>query len=231
MSADGHLLVILHEPPRPEETGRRGRLFWREPDGTWHSNSLGSGIRALEQHIDEYAEVLQTMEDSEDRAQTSDDYFPLLQAIAPVFRSARNMHDTLQQARETVREDRGLITARDHAYTVQRTAELLQSDIKNGLDCAIARRAEEEAASSREMAEAGHRLNVLAAVFFPVVTIASIFGMNLDHGLEHAFKPVLFWIVLLIGIVSGFVLKASIMRRPASLAAGRGKAVRDGADK
>ena len=62
MFADGHLLVILHEPPKPEETVRRGRLFWREPDGTWHSNSLGSGIRALQKHLDDYAEAVQSLQ-------------------------------------------------------------------------------------------------------------------------------------------------------------------------
>jgi hypothetical protein len=213
MFADGHLLVILHEPPRPDETRRGGRLFWREPDGTWHSNSLGSGIRALNQHLDEYAQVVQSLEEREERAQTSDEYFPLLQAIAPLFRAARNMYDTLQLARETVREDRDLIACRDTAYAIQRTAELLQTDTKNGLDCAIARRAEEEARSSREMAAAGHRLNVLAATFFPVATIASIFGMSLKSGLEDVLSPMLFWLVLLVGIGTGFILRASVVQR------------------
>ena len=72
----------------------------------------------------------------------------------------------------------------------------------------------EELEQGREMAIAGHRLNVLAAVFFPVVTIASIFGMSLKHGLEDVFSPILFWVVLLIGIVSGFVLKSSIIKSP-----------------
>ncbi|HID74450.1 MAG TPA: hypothetical protein EYP56_00455 [Planctomycetaceae bacterium] len=211
MFAEGHLLVILHQPPKPDETRRTGRLFWREPDGTWHSNSLGSGIQALHRHIEEYNRALQALEAREDEAETSDDYFALLQAIAPLFRAARNMYDTLQQARQAVGEDRGLISCRDDAYALQRTAELLQWNIKGGLECAIARRAEEEARSSREMAMASHRLNVLAAIFFPVVTIASIFGMNLKHGLEDVLSPVLFWAVLLVGIVSGFALKAAIV--------------------
>src|SRR5438045_260505 len=38
MSADGHLLLILHEVPgRKEATERGARLYWRKPDGTWQS--------------------------------------------------------------------------------------------------------------------------------------------------------------------------------------------------
>ena len=221
MSADGHLLLILHEPPQPEETQRTGRLFWREPDGTWHSTSRGSGVQALGRHLDEYAEALQRLEETEEQAETSDQYFPLLQAITPLHRAARNMYDVLQQARDTVREDRRLIGCRDNAYAVQRTAELLQSDIKHGLDCAIARRAEEEAQSSRQMAQAGHRLNVLAATFFPIATIATVFGMNLRSGLEDALPPTLFWIVLLAGIFCGFLLRPAVMQAPSSSAADR----------
>jgi hypothetical protein len=218
MSADGHLLLILHEPPQPEETHRTGRLFWREPEGTWHSIARGSGIQALREHIDEYAEALQGLEETEEQAETSGQYFPLLQAISPLHRAARNMYDVLQKARDAVREDRRLIVCRDNAYAVQRTAELLQSDIKHGLDCAIARRVEEEAQSSREMAQAGHRLNVLAATFFPIATAATVFGMNLRSGLEDTLPPALFWIVLLAGIFCGFLLRPTVVRGSSSVA-------------
>jgi hypothetical protein len=51
MSADGHLLLVLHEPPELGVAERRGRLFWREPDGSWKSNSLGTGVQALKKHL------------------------------------------------------------------------------------------------------------------------------------------------------------------------------------
>ena len=35
MKADGHLLVILHAPPKPDETEREGRFFWRDANGQW----------------------------------------------------------------------------------------------------------------------------------------------------------------------------------------------------
>ena len=29
MAADGHLLLVLHRPPGPEDAERSGRFFWR----------------------------------------------------------------------------------------------------------------------------------------------------------------------------------------------------------
>ena len=210
MLADGHLLLVLHAPPAPDDRHRQGRFFWRSPEGTWQSSSLGDGIQALDKHLQQYLQDLHTLESAEDRAQTADDYFPILQAIAPLHRSAGNMHNTLQEARESVREDRDLMVCRDHAYMIERSIELLQSDTKNGLDCVVARRAEEDAQNGRRMAAAAHRLNVMVAIFFPIATLATIFGMNLQSGLETV-GPMLFWVVLFVGVVVGAVVKESIV--------------------
>ena len=210
MFADGHLLLVLHAPPAPDERHRQGRFFWRSPEGTWQSSSLGEGIKSLDKHLEQYLQELQKLENAEDRAQTADDYFPILQAIAPLHRSAGNMHNTLQEARELAREDRDLLACRDHAYIIQRSIELLQCDTKNGLDCVVARRAEEDAENSRRMAVAAHRLNVMAAIFFPIATLATIFGMNLPSGLEEV-SPVLFWGVLFVCVLVGTVAKGSIV--------------------
>ncbi|MHC4401440.1 MAG: CorA family divalent cation transporter [Planctomycetota bacterium] len=215
MFADGHLLLVLHEPPTEDPADRRPRLFWRSPDGTWQSNTLGSGIAALGKHLTEYREAVEKLDEAESGAESADEYFGILRAIAPLVRASRNMHDTLQEARETVSEDANLIICRDQAYQIARSAELLQSDAKTGLDCAIARRAEEEARSSQRMAVSAHRLNVLAAIFFPLVTISSIFGMNLNEGLdEKMFLQPLFWAVLAVGVGLGLFLKALIVVKP-----------------
>lgn len=216
MTAEGHLLLVLHEPPKPDELQRRGRYFWRAPDGAWQSNSLGPGITALKKHLGEYRDALEKLDRGEQRADLADDYFGLLRNIAPLHRAADHLHDTLQQAREMVPDDADLIDCRDQAYQVHRESELLRSDIQSGLDCAVARRAEEQAHSSQRMALASHRLNVLAAIFFPIVTISSIMGMNLGRGLDEAMlSQWLFWGVLAAGIVSGFLLKAVIIDAPA----------------
>jgi hypothetical protein len=214
MQADGHLLVILHAPPVADQVGREGRLFWRAPDGTWTSNSLGSGIRALGKHLEQYEEALQKLEQREERAELARDYFSILEHLAPLSRAAGNMYHTLQQAREAVPADRDLLVCRDRAYAIHRQAELLQTDTRNSLDCAVARRAEEDVANSKAMARASHRLNVLAAVFFPIVTLSSIFGMNLKHGFETTDSPALFWVVLAGGILGGLALKGLIIERP-----------------
>jgi hypothetical protein len=214
MFADGHLLLVLHEPPKPDQKHRNPRLFWRSPDGNWQSNSLGPGIAALTRHINEYQDLLDKLDKAEDQAERADDYFGLMRKLAPLHRTAGNLHNALCEAREMVREDHELVVCRDQAYQAYRSAELLQSDAKIGLDCAIARRAEEQSESSYKMALAGHRLNVLVAVFFPIATIATIFGMNIDPGLGETNSPRLFWALVLGSVVCGFFLWAAIIGRP-----------------
>src|SRR5215469_7779893 len=99
MLADGHLLVILHELPRPGERSRLGRIFWREPDGQWKSNSLGTGVQSLKKHLGEYADEALRLDAQLDEASSAEDYFGVLQSISPLYRAARNLHAALQQAR------------------------------------------------------------------------------------------------------------------------------------
>lgn len=219
MAAEGHLLIVLHEAPRPGEPERRGRYFWRDAGGDWKSSSLGAGAQAIKKHLTEYAESVADLDDRLSSARNADDYFAVLHAAAPLHRAARNMHAALQQARELAPDDRELILLRDQAGEIERGAELLQGDAKNGLDLTIARQAEEQARRGHEMAVSAHRLNLLVAVFFPIATLSAIFGMNLDHGLELAGNPLAFWGVLAVGFVGGLLLTAVIASRPARLAA------------
>jgi Mg2+ and Co2+ transporter CorA len=77
----------------------------------------------------------------------------------------------------------------------------------------VARKTEEQAQRGYEMAVSAHRLNLLAAIFFPIATLSAIFGMNLQHGLPLP-SPGAFWGVLLIGLVSGMFLTLLIASRP-----------------
>ena len=215
MESGGHVLLVLHEPPGAGETERRGRYFWREPDGGWKSSSLGAGVQALKKHVAEYAERVEAIDDQLLRAQASEDYFRVLQSIGPLYRASRNMHATLQQAREMAPADRELIALRDQAGEIERAAELLQNDAKHGLDFLIARKTEEQAQRSYQMAVSAHRLNLLAAIFFPLATLSAIFGMNLEHGLPQQSNGV-FWMVLAIGLLSGMFLTMLIAARPAA---------------
>ena len=68
----------------------------------------------------------------------------------------------------------------DHAGDAARTCKLLQADARNSLDFLITRQGEIQAAHSRETERAGHRLNVMAAIFLPLTDVSSVFGMNLQ---------------------------------------------------
>ncbi|MEX0713280.1 MAG: CorA family divalent cation transporter [Pirellulales bacterium] len=214
MASEGHLLIVLHEPPGPDDVERRGRLFWRGPDGSWKSNTLGAGVQALRKHVADFAELVDNLEDAFQQSRGAEDYFAVLQAIAPLHRTARNMHAALQQARELMPDERDLIVLRDQASEVELAAELLHGDAKNGLDFTMARQSEEQTRRGYEMARSAHRLNLLAAIFFPVATLSAIFGMNLVHGFESFPSPLTFWVVLAVGLLGGMLLTASISQRP-----------------
>jgi hypothetical protein len=153
------------------------------------------------------------LEDELQSAETASDYFRILQEIAPLHRSARNLHATLQQAREMFPADRDLISSRDRGGDIERAAELLHGDAKNGLDFTMARQAEQQARSSYAMAVSGHRLNVMAALFLPLATISSLLGMNLVHGMETWPSPQTFFNVAVAGIAAGLILALFISRR------------------
>lgn len=207
MMAEGHLLLVLHAPPRKDEPERKGRLFWRKPDGSWLSNELGGGSAALTKHLHEFAEIIERYDRQEDVAVSVDEYFSILDAMGPLQRTARNLHSTLQEARKLLANDRDLINLRDRAYEIERTAELLYSDVHNALEFAVAKKSEEQAAASHQMAIQSHRLNLLVAFFFPLATLTAVFGSNLDHGLDRLVaQPYLFYAVIGVGLLFGSML-------------------------
>jgi len=140
----------------------------------------------------------------------------LLRALAPLHRTARNLHAALQEARTLVPDDRDLINLRDRAGEVERTVELLLGDARTGLDFTIAHQAEQQARRTHQMAVAAYRLNLLAAAFFPVAALGSVFGMNLAHGLDGWNNPAHFWGVLVVGLLAGLVLARMVAREPAA---------------
>jgi len=203
MFADGHLLVILHEPPTAAQVGRNARLFWRSPEGDWKSDSLGVGINALRTHLTEFADRLQRLEDAIQKAGGADDYYRLRRTVAPIRRAAHGMHVALQQARELCPDDRELIGCRDQALNVELASDFALDDAQHGLEYAIAKQTEEQA-------KAGHRLNLMAALFFPLATLAAVFGMNVQHPLHDVDGPWLFWLLVISGVGVGFFVRTLI---------------------
>ena len=204
MLADGHLLLVLHKPPKGNDPERSGRVFWRKPDGAWQSNDLGNGAVVLARHLAEYADLIDRYDRQEDEAQSVSQYFAVLEGMSPLSRTVRNLHAALQDAREKMPDDRDLINARDRAYELERSAELLLADVRNALEFAVAKKAEEQAATSHQMAVSSHRLNMLVAFFFPIATLTAVFGANLSHPLEQLIPPpYAFFTVLAAGLVLG----------------------------
>ncbi|MDX1962604.1 MAG: CorA family divalent cation transporter [Pirellulales bacterium] len=215
MAEEGQLLLILHAPPGPDEKTREARFFWLDAAGQWHS-TLGGGQGALRNHVTQFGDKLDSLETQLQQAAVAGEYFEILQAIVPLQRTSRNLHATLQSARELLPDQRDLITVRDRAGEIERQAELLYHDAKNGLDFLVAAQGEQLALRGYEMSVAAHRLNLLAALFFPLMTVATVFGMNLRHGLEQQGNGELFWLVLGVALLLGMFLTALVAMRPLS---------------
>jgi uncharacterized membrane-anchored protein YhcB (DUF1043 family) len=221
MEADGHLLLVLHGPPEAGASKRAGRLFWRDPEGTWRSKPLGDGVQALKRHVAEFGELAEGLEKKSLDADSADSYYTLLRELAPLQRTVRHLHAVLQESRELAPEDRDLINLRDRAGEIERALELVHGDAKNGLDFTAAHQAEKQSQRTYEMAVAAHRLNLLAATFFPLATSSAVFGAifammhaHEDHGLQSVDTPLLFWISMGVALVAGVFLGFAIGRKP-----------------
>ena len=224
MSAEGHLLLVLHAPPAAGSAERRGRLFWRAADGGWRSKPLGDGVQSLKRHVGEFAERMELLEKQCLAADGAETYFRLLREIAPLHRTARHLHAVLQEARELAPEDRDIINLRDQAGEIERAFELLHGDAKHGLDFTVAHLAEKQSQRTLEMAVSAHRLNLLVSTFCPVATLSAIFAavfammhVRRDHGLDAVNTPALFWIAMAAGLVGGLLLGRLIARKPVAI--------------
>lgn len=214
MYGEGHLLLILHAPPQGEEPERQGRLFWRRPDGVWKANHSHGDIKALDEHLDEFRHILEVLDDREHAATSAAEYFEILSTLTPLYRTIRNLHLALQQARTELNEARDVINFRDEAYELERQADLLLQDSRNTLEFSIAKQTEAQARAGHHMAVAAHRLNVLAAFFFPIATLSAFFGTNMRHGFEEFAAPLPIIALLLVSLMCGVILKWGVTRPP-----------------
>lgn len=208
----GDLLLVLHKPPGPDDRTREGMLFWRSPAGEWQFNRGGPGPGGLKRHVQSFAELEAKLAAEYEQATDISKLFDLMEILVPLTRAARNMHQALQTAREAIKNDPLLVELRDQAYEVERNFDLLLEDTRNEIQHRTARKAEEQACLSEAALHASHRLNILAALFFPLTAVASLFGMNLAHGLNPN-SVLLFWLVSGVSIALGFFMKGWVLGR------------------
>jgi Mg2+ and Co2+ transporter CorA len=216
MHADDHLLIVLHDVPDPAEPDvRKGRLFWRKPDGTWKSTGSGAtNIAALRAHVDAFDAAIDALEEKVDKARKARDWFEVLRVSAPLLRTTRNLSRTLQEARDLAKSDKELIAVRDAGQEIERAIELIHGHARDGLDFTVAKNAEDNVEGTRHVIESGHRLNLIAAMFLPITALGSLLGMNLVHGLETWQKPYAFWVVAAVAFLLGIMVRASMPKPP-----------------
>lgn len=212
---ESHLLLVLHKPPGPDDRTREGILFWRSPAGDWQCNRGGPGPGGIKRHVQTYSELEARLTAEYEQAADLTTLFDLVETLTPLVRAARNMHQALQTARESIKQDGLLIELRDLAYEVMRNLEVLSEDVRNAIQHRTAREAEEQAQLSRQALQASHRLNILAALFFPLTAVASLFGMNLAHGLNQD-KVLIFWTVTVVSVALGVAMKSWVLARSVS---------------
>ena len=211
MVHEGHVILVVHSPPKANELERRASIFWRHPNGTWKSTGDVKGnLSSLKGIVDAYMKQAATLEGAVETARSAADYFKILQDVAPLLRASRGLHKALQEAREALKTDVEMISLRDLAYEAERTLELVQQDANAGLDFTVARRAEEQAELGERIAKSSHRLNMITALFLPVTALGGVFGANLAHGLETTSAPWLFWGFVVVSFAVGFYVRSTV---------------------
>lgn len=210
MDEDGHLLLILHMPPRPEDNEQRTpAVFWRNPEGEWKSSPAGGGLSALQGLIASYRTLVRQLDDAVDTAHEPRQYFEVMRGINPLLRSSRNLLAVMEDARKARPDERRLILLRDETVDLERAADLLATDAKSGMDFALAENGERQAREAHQANMEARRLNRLAAFFFPLATLVAVFGMTDPVSVVSMDG---FWLVIIVGVVFGLFVKALIGR-------------------
>ena len=183
------------------------------PAGEWSHSEQGAGFASLESLVQDYENKIVELEQEHEAAQATKDWFAILDQMGAICRASRNMHDALQHAVEATvdfEQRTQLQMLSDQASEIDRAAELLQTDVQNAIQYSMARQTELQAGFGRAQSRAAHRLNILAAIFLPLATVSSVFGMNLTSGVEQT-SPLLFWFVLGLGLILGAGIGVFVM--------------------
>ena len=207
MAAEGHLLLILHK--LNDELENEAIIFWRNPMGDWQDSNRGKSIYNLRSLVTVFIEKEEELSRFYDKASTPEDYFDLLEILAPLVRTAKNMANTFQQARE-LQGGPEIIDLRDMTQELAQELEILYVDAKNAMDFTVAKRAEEQARYALRTSRSTDKLNILVALFLPITALSGIFGMNMRNGLEE--MPIAaFWVMMLFSFFLGIGIKSWLL--------------------
>jgi hypothetical protein len=208
-----HLLLILHSPPKTDGNEREHEIFLRLPQGKWLHKGVDHGDHALNKYMEDYRLLYNELENRFEKASSIDSLFSVIDNLIPLARSSNNMKLALQAARESLGNDAFIIDMRDRSVDIARGFELLLADARLALEFRLARSAETQARAAEAGNRAQNKLNILAAIAFPLMSVSAVFGMNLQSGLEN--KPVLaFWLVFLGGLGLGLFVKGWVSSTP-----------------
>lgn len=208
MHEEGHVLLLLHQAPKAEDDEVRAAVvFWRNPQGEWKSSPLGGGLSGLEAHLASYRTAIHKLDEEVEAAKTARHYFEVMRHMHPLQRSTRSLLEVMQAARTALPDDTRVITLRDQAADLERAIELVAADAKAGMDFTLAESASQQAANAEVANREARRLNRLAAFFFPLATLVTVFGMNPP---ESVYRHEGFWVVLGAGIVLGFLVHSVV---------------------
>lgn len=182
MTEAGHHLVVLHELPQKGDRGvRKPALFWVNEVGEWKSMPSSGGREALKQLVQDYHSKVMDLEarlGHMDGDETAENVHEVLDQAAPLYRAMRNLASVMQELRTALNTDREVLDIRDMALAAELSIDLVLADAKSSLEYLIAKNAMIQAKETAKAAKEAQKLNRLAALFFPLVTLASFFGMN-----------------------------------------------------
>ena len=211
IAEDDHVLIILHGVLSKDQDFPEEHVFLYSPDGSLQGNGKPKGEKQLRQLLAEFDSTFDELEEQCKAASTASELFASLDLVTPIKRTTTHLYETLQAARQAIDENL-FIELRDEAYMVSRSYDLLHEEIKSSLDYRIAKNTEKQAKQAAEALKAQNRLNILAAFTFPLISLATIFGMNLISGLEDL-SPAVFWAVFIVGTIVGLALKGWVVPR------------------
>lgn len=208
-----HLLLVLHAPPKNNSNEREHEVFLRLPQGKWLYKGIDHGDHALTKLMEDYRLLYSELENCFEKASNIDLLFSVIDSLIPLARSSNNTKLALQAARESLGNDAFIIDMRDRSVDIARGFELLLADARLALEFRLARSAETQARAAEAGNRAQHKLNILAAIAFPLMSVSAVFGMNLQSGLEN--QPVFaFWLVFLGGLGLGLFVKSWVSAKP-----------------